>query len=132
MMKKAIIMTLCAAMLLTFSACSKKNDRMYTCDEIIKAYEDAGYTVWHDENACGVDGKCNFGVGHGKGNEFYFNVFDSAEAAEAYADENEWHVLKWLFSVIYGDPTWVTVNSYGNIVIEYEKKAEIKPFLEIE
>ncbi len=127
-LKRFTVLLLAFAAALTLVSCGKKNDRIYTCDEIIKAYEAAGYTVWHDEADCGKDGVCYFGVGHGKGNEFYFHVFESAETAETYAKEHDYNAMIWLFSVIYGDPTWVNVEALGNVVIEYEEKEDFKVF----
>ena len=44
-MKKLIPLLLLISIILSFSACAPKEYKEIACEEIIKAYEDAGYFV---------------------------------------------------------------------------------------
>ncbi len=113
---------------LTFSSCSEKEPKDITCEEIIDAYEKAGYTVSHNESE-GFEYDCYINVESKDGeDDIYIHRFSAAEEAASRGEEREYHVLIWLFSVIYGDPTWVYTEVYDVYEIEYTNKALYKPF----
>ena len=124
-------------LLLATTSCAAKQDKEITCEDVIRAYEEAGYEVFHKETPTSDDAwNCYLTVQkagdeseHPKTVNFHF--FDTAEEAEAYAEERRYNVLIWFFSVIYGDPMWITTKAYRNIEIEYEKREDYKPFLEL-
>ena len=110
-----------------------KKIREITPEDVITAYEAAGYEVWHGEAVNDpIKGKHYYvQANHENGDYIYFSFFDSSENAEAYADEREWNILLWLFSAIYGDPSWLTTEAYGNIEIEYDNKKLYEPFKDL-
>ena len=137
-MKRLLVYVLTLILLLTcFSSCASKQDKEITCEDVIRVYEEAGYEVFHKETADSDDAWNCYLVIQKAGDEserpktVNFHFFDTAEEAEDFAAERRYNVLIWLFSVIYGDPMWITVKTYRNVEIEYEKRAYYKPFLEL-
>ncbi len=135
-MKKIIsLLLLISISIIGLSSCKKEKISAPTCDEVIEAYEKAGYHVSHFKNEFkddSFDDICYVKVWLDDEYEnVYFYFYESAEAAETFDREREYHVLIFLFTVIYGDPTWVWTKTYGNIEYEYEDPRMIKPFKEL-
>ena len=130
-MKRFLALLLCAMLLLSCTACSVDQQKEITCQDVINAYENAGYQTWHleeDDSDCGE--VCYVKVFDNDSDEYiYFEFFDSEESAKAYADQRQWNVALWLFSLIYSDPQWLITKTYGNIEYEYRAGTDlIKPF----
>lgn len=117
----------------SFISCSKKEIKEITPEEVISAYEEAGYEVWDSEEDDDpvLGERHTVKATHENGDYIFFHFFDSAENAEQYADTREYNVLIWLFSAIYGEPHWLNTETYGNIEIEYDNKDLYKPFKEL-
>ncbi len=119
-MKRVICIFLCICLLLALPACSSE-EREITCDEVVVAYKKAGYSVFHN-HAPELDNKvCYLEVSNADEEQIFFYFYETAEEAEA--EHREYNGLIWLFSVIYGDPTWVYTETYRNIEIEYTEKS---------
>lgn len=130
-MKRCFACILCAALLLSCFGCSKQTKEI-TCADVIAAYEKAGYEVFHKDESYEENGVCYVRADDPKSDDYiYFEFFEDAESAEAYAESRQWNVVLWLFSVIYSDPTWLTTKTYGNIEYEYDNDELIRPFNEL-
>ena len=111
--------------------CSVSNPREISCQDVIDAYENAGYQVFHKDERDSETGQvCYVRVEDNDSDEYiYFAFFNSAESAKARAEQRQWNVFLWLFSVIYSDPQWVIAKTYGNIEYEYRSDTDlIDPF----
>ncbi len=129
-MKKLASIILTILLLSSLASCSAES-KSITCDEIIAAYEKAGYEVFHNEDG-DFDYDCYIKVESADGeDDIFFHHFATAEEAEKRGDEREYNILIWLFSVIYGDPMWVHTEVYGNYEIEYTDKTLYQPFKEL-
>ena len=121
------------ALLLLLSGCSSKVRTDVTPDEIVAAYKAAGYTVWSEM----YDEKLDYGeigyiqANHPDGEYIYFSIFESEEDAEAYKEEFYHPGILGLFSVIFGDPSWLRSEVYGCIVVEYDNAVLYEPFEEL-
>lgn len=130
-MKRIFIAVL--ALILLFSGCSARYRTDVTREEIVAAYEAAGYSVWTDT----YDEKLDYGeiayiqANHPDGDYIYFSIFETEEEAKAYKEEFYHPVMMGLFSVIYGDPSWVRWEVYGCIVVEYDEPSFLEPFKEL-
>ncbi len=103
-------------------------EREITCQEIIDAYEAAGYEVFHKEDS-GYDYDCYIYIEDPEsGDCIYFHRFPTAVEAQSYAETRQYHVLIWVFSAIYGDPTWVHTTTYREFEIEYDNEDLYEPF----
>ncbi len=128
-MKRITLALTCLPFLLaSFASCAPKNEVAPTCKELIDAYEDAGFHVFHCEEV-NAPKTCYVKVWADDEYDYaFFYFFDSAEDAEAWDDEREYNVLIYLFSVIYGDPHWLFTETYGNIEYEYCNDDLMQPF----
>lgn len=128
-MKKGIALLLAAAILLCCTGC-KAEIKNISCDDVIAAYESAGYEIFHkDTGAEDYEWECYIQATHpDSGSYIMFYIFDSPDAAESYADTRQWNVVLWLYSLASGHPTWLTTETYGNIEIEYDDGELYKPF----
>ena len=127
---------ICAALallVLCLSACSPTEKREVTCGEVAAAYEDAGYQVLHKDTATqDWEWNCYVRAEDPETEEYiFFYFFDTEEEAKSYAKTNQWSALLWVFSVIFGEPTWVMTETYNNIEYEYSDSEFIKPFREL-
>ncbi len=117
------------------SSCGGNEKAAPSCEEVVAAYEEAGYKTFHVENEYKddeYDDVCYVQVWlEDQYESAYFYFFDSEEAAVAMDEQREFHILIYLFTIIYGDPTWVWTKTYGNIEYEYEDPKDIKPFKEL-
>ena len=132
-MKKLVAMILLAAMVLSlFAGCRKEDPRPVSCGEVIAAYVAAGYEVWHRDYPEKEYGYvCMVRIEEEDGDSIEFHFHETNEEAQAEAEERQWNGLLWMFSAIYGDPTWLKTECYRNIEIEYDDDDLYEPFKEL-
>ncbi|MBO5480806.1 MAG: hypothetical protein J6A63_06440 [Clostridia bacterium] len=129
-MKRLICLFLIAICCL-FCSCnrSEQTNKAITCDDVTAVYQAAGFTVFHSEKANVENGVCYVKATDPDTQEYiFFYFFDTHEQANAYAKTREYNVLIWLFSAIYGDPSWLTTKVYNQIEIEYDQAYLYEPF----
>lgn len=107
---------------LLLSACATSTATV-TNDEIIQAYEEAGYLVYTGKYDSALEHgiKGYIKAEHPDGDYIYFTVFESEAAAQAYKDAFYHPAMLGLFSVIYGEPGRLRWHVHGDMVIEYTK-----------
>lgn len=128
MMNKVLALLLGTVILLSCSGCQSEKKEI-SCREVVAAYETAGYEIFHKESDEELDCVCYVRATAPKSGEYiFFHFFDSAEAAESYADERKWNLILWLYSLACREPTWLTTQTYNNIEIEYDNGDLYKPF----
>ncbi|MBO5778559.1 MAG: hypothetical protein J6R82_03225 [Clostridia bacterium] len=134
-MKRWITLLLCATLVLFYTSCGNKQEPLApSYDEIVAAYEAEGYEVWCKEITDGSYGIVyQIQASDSDGDYINFYFFDTVEDAKEYEETVQFNGLVWIFTVIYGDPTWGTVQRYGTVVIEYEYQNRYlyKPFQEL-
>lgn len=132
-MKKILATILLLAMALSLcAACQEQQNREITCAEVISAYEEAGYQVFHwdyPEKEYGYI--CSVRIEEEDGDSIEFHFHETDGEAEVEAEERQWNMLLWLFSAIYGEATWLNTETYRNIEIEYDDKNLYEPFKEL-
>ena len=128
-MKRLLCFIMTAVLLLCLCGCSVISTDI-TMDEIVSAYEAAGYQVssgYYDEKTeWGVIGYIR--ADHPNGDYIYFSIFDNEENAQAYKDELYHPGVMGMFSFIFGDAKWMRWEVYGKIVVEYSNSETCKPF----
>ena len=131
-MKKIIAAVLLLSMALTMFAGCQKEKKEITCAQVIAAYEEAGYEVYHREYPEKEYGYvCMVRIEEGDGDSIEFHFHETSEDAQAEAEERQWNSLLWIFSAIYGEPTWLKTETYRNIEIEYDDDDLYTPFKEL-
>lgn len=117
-MKRVVCVVL---ILLLLSGCAAQRADI-TPDEIISAYQDAGFSVssgyYKETLEYGQIGYIQ--ADHPDGDYIYFSIFASEGDAQAYKDEFYHPGAMGLFSWIFGDPSWQRWEVYGNILVEYD------------
>ena len=111
------------ALMLLLAGCAPQYRTDITREEIVAAYEAAGYSV----TSRVYDEKLDYGeiayvqANHPNGDYIYFSIFETEKEAQAYNAEYYHPVVMSLFSVIYGQPSWLRWGVYGCIVVEYDQ-----------
>ncbi len=130
-MKRFVAVVLIVVLLLC--GCTTPDYRDITLEKIVAAYEAAGYSVWSEV----YDEKLETGeiasiqANHPDGNYIYFSIFETEEEAKANKEEYYHPVMMWLFSVIYGKPSWIRLKVYGCVVVQYDDPDLFEPFREL-
>ena len=127
----AILLAVCA---LLFTGCNSHRTSAVeiTCTDVITAYENAGYHTFHKEeqSAEDVGYNCYIEITHPDlDGEMYIHFFDTHEDAVAYLDEAPYASIGiGLFSLIWGQPTWVRFKTFNQVSLEYDNRNFYKPF----
>ena len=130
----AILLAVCT---LTFAGCNSHTTSSVeiTCADVITAYEEAGYSIFHCETQPDekIDYNCYLKITRSDlDGEMYVHFFDTHEDAVAYLDEAPYATIGiGLFSLIWGQPTWVRFKTYNQISLEYPKAEFYKPFRQL-
>lgn len=120
---KKIFVFLLVSFVFLFSACTKPEFKELTCEEIIKAYEDAGYIIeyhLHKEDMTDSDVVCSICIKDSKNSEdnvLYIDRYKDEETTTSYAKDMKYNVVMWFVSSIYGESRWLKSEQYG--VIHY-------------
>lgn len=128
-MKRASVFFLSTCLLLSLCSCKQYRTDV-TRDEIVSAYRAAGYEVWTDTYDEDMDSGIIAYVqaNHKNGDYIHFAIFENAEDAKSYEKDLDHPVMKGLFSVIFGDPSWERMETYGCIVVSYRDPEFFEPF----
>lgn len=130
-MKRIFAIVIILSLLLV--GCSRRSYPNISREEIVSAYEAAGYNVWSDT----YDEPLEYGqiahvqANHPDGDYIYFTIFENEADAKAYKRELYHPVMMGLFSIIFGDPSWQRWEVYGCIVVEYDNPDFMDPFKEL-
>lgn len=119
-MKKLTAFFIVALFAFVLAACTETEPKEITCDEIIEVYEDAGYTVLHNhyDNSDEHDRWCSMNIEDPEkpdNNYMYINRYYTEEDAKAAKENDEYHIVIWLFAFPFGEHRWLKSGSYGTI-----------------
>ncbi len=134
--KRGILILLILAALLSAAACGKEDVREVSCEDIIGAYEDAGYVVTHGahQNAEESDSLCYVKASLSEepdSDYIYFIVCFTEEQAEKARQTDQYHFFKWLYASVLGEARWLKVGTHGKIEYSYYNAELIRPFREL-
>ena len=136
-MKKIISIILLLSFVLSLTACGNSTEpKEITCDDIIKAYEDAGYYVTHGEHKdesessqlCYI--KANLTEDSDSDYIYFITCFTEKQAEEA-AETDKYNLAVWLYAAVSGESRWLKTGTYGKIEYSYYNSKLIKPFNEL-
>lgn len=122
-----------AVVLAAFTACSTKPEKEVSCEDVISAYEEAGYVVEHIECSgkdYGYSCVVNITV-EDYDSTASFKFYETDEEAQVEADKRQWNVILWLYTSALFQPKWLHTKSYRNIEIEYDDSDLYKPFRDL-
>lgn len=135
-MKKTIAIFFLFLLALSLVACSRSEQKEISCEDIIKAYEDAGYYVTHGEHKDEADGsqlcyiKANLTEDPDSDYIYFITCFTEEQAKEA-AERDEYNPVIWLYATAVGESRWLKTGTYGTIEYSYYNPELIKPFNEL-
>ena len=129
------------ALCLTISLClcylascdSSTATKEISCEDIIKAYEDAGYYVTHGEHKDESESSqlCYIRVDLTEDTDsdyIYFTTYFTEEQAEEAAETDKYNLAVWLYATVSGESRWLKTGTYGKIEYSYYNPKLIKPF----
>ena len=138
-MKKIISILLLLSFALSLVACGKSEPKEISCEEIIKAYKDAGYSVlYHGHendtvyNDLGI--YCSFEIREdpdNTANYVYIDRYFTDEQAKAANEEQQFNPILWLFFGVFGEWRWLHTGCYGDIVYSTFAYKMLKPLKEL-
>ena len=136
-MKKIISIILLLSFVLSLTACCNSTEpKEISCEEIIAAYEDAGYYVTHGEHKDEAEGSqlCYIKASLTEDSDsdyIYFITCFTEEQAEEAAETDKYNLAVWLYATVSGESRWLKTGTYGKIEYSYYNPKLIKPFNEL-
>ena len=137
-MKKLLALCLTVVLCLCYLASceSSTQPKEITCEDIIRAYEDAGYYVTHgahkDEAESGQLCYIKANVTADSDSDFiYFVTCLTEEHAEEAREIDEYNLFVWFYAAISWESRWLKTGTYGKIEYSYYNSDLIKPFNEL-
>ena len=137
-MKNVISILLLLSLCLSFVGCKCSEPKEISCEEIIAAYKDAGYTVlYHGHesdtayNDIGI--YCSFEIRDpdNADNYMYIDRYFTEEDAKAAIKEQQFNPILWLYFGIFGEWRWLHTGCYGDLTYSTFDREMIKPLRDI-
>ena len=136
-MKKILSIILLLSFALSLTACGNSTEpKEISCEDIIKAYEDAGYYVTHGEHKTQAEGsqlcyiKASLTEDSDSDYIYFITCFTDEQAKEA-AETDKYNLAVWLYAAVSGESRWLKTGTYGKIEYSYYNSKLIKPFNEL-
>ncbi len=129
-------MILLLSLALSLTACCQSKPKEISCEDIIKAYEDAGYYVTHGTHKDEADSsrlcyiKANISEDPDSDYIYFITCFTEEQAEEA-REIDKYNLLIWFYGTISGESRWLKTGTYGKIEYSYYNPKLIKPFNEL-
>ncbi len=136
MNKRMILVTLLLTLALSLVACGNSEPKEISCEDIIEAYEDAGYYVTHGEHKNESDSsqlcyiKANLSEDPDSDYIYFITCFTEEQAKEALKID-KYNLAIWLYATVNGESRWLKTGTYGKIEYSYYNPKLIKPFKEL-
>ena len=136
-MKKIISILLLLSLCFSFTACGNSAEpKEISCEDIIAAYEDAGYFVEHGEHKDEAESSqlcyIKASLTEDSGSDYvYFIICFTEKQAEEAVEADKYNLAVWLYATVCGESRWLKTGTYGKIEYSYYNSKLIKPFNEL-
>ena len=136
-MKKMLSIILLLSFALSLTACGNSAEpKEISCEDIIKAYEDAGYFVTHGEHKAEAESSqlCYIKASLTEDSDsdyIYFITCFTEEQAEEAVETDKYNLAVWLYATVSGESRWLKTGTHGKIEYSYYNPKLIKPFDEL-
>ena len=137
-MKNVISILLLLSLCFSFVGCKGSEPKEISCEEIIAAYKDAGYSVLyhgHENDTVYNDQGiyCSFEIRDPDNaeNYMYIDRYFTEEDAKAANKEQQFNPILWLFFGIFGEWRWLHTGCYGDLTYSTFDRGMIKPLRDI-
>ena len=137
-MKRVISVLLLLSLTLSFFACTPHRSDEVSCEDIIAAYEAAGYTLGHhlhedpvylEEGIC-----CSLMFQDPQDpdkNYIYIDRYRTGRDARDATIKSKYHPILWFFSVLHGEGRWRRSERFGTLHYTTFEKKMLKPLQSI-
>ena len=136
-MKKILSIILLLSFVLSLTACGNSTEpKEISCEDIIKAYEDAGYYVTHGDHKDEAESsqlcyiKANLTEDSDSDYIYFITCFTEEQAEEA-AETDKYNLAVWLYATVSGESRCLKTGTYGKIEYSYYNPKLMKPFNEL-
>lgn len=135
-MKKSIAILLLFTLILSFTSCNESESKEISCEQIIQAYEDAGYVVVHHTHDdtyeslniwCSMKIKIAEKVDNDFINCIYIDRYNTADNANNARTQNMASDI--IYSI--GELRWRNTGTYGDIYYSTFNKELLNPLKEL-
>lgn len=134
-MKKTISILLLLSLCLSLIACGNTEVKEISCEEIISAYEEAGYFVsCHTHSEDSEEHYCYITIHENEDSSsdlVEITFYNSVEGAKEAAEGKRYNMAIWLFSAMYGEFRWLRTGCYGDMVYGTFNNKMLKPLKEL-
>lgn len=137
-MKKILSLILLLSFAFSLTACGSQTPKEVSCEEIIAAYKEAGYSVLYhgheaDEVYNDLGQYCSFEIRDpdNEDNYMYVHRYFNEEDAKAASEEERFNPVLWLFFGIFGEWRWLHTGCYGDLTYSTFDKKMIEPLKEL-
>ena len=136
-MKRIVSVLLLLSIAFSFSACTHIQKEV-SCEDIIAAYENAGYTMGHhlhedpvylEEGIC-----CSLlfeDPDDPEKNYIYIERHNTTNGAYQAAEESEYNLVLWFISLVHGEGRWLRSEQFGTLHCTTFEKKMLKPLQSI-
>ena len=137
-MKRVISILLLFSLTFSFFACTPHRSEEITCEDIIAAYENAGYTMEHhlhedpvylEEGIC-----CSLMFQDPEDpdkNYIYIERHNTTNGAYQAAEESEYNLVLWFISLVHGEGRWLRSEQFGTLHSTTFERKMLKPLQSI-
>ena len=134
-MKKLISILLILSFACSFTACASKEPKQISCEDIIKAYEDAGYFIsYHSHSEDSEEYYCYIIIYENEDSTsdlVEITRYNTAEGAKEAAENRKYNLAIWMVVAMYGEFRWLRTGCYGDMVYSTFDYKMLKPLKEL-
>ena len=135
-MKKIISIILLLSFALFLTACGNNVEpKEISCEDIIKAYEDAGYFIsYHSHSEDSEEYYCYIIIYENEDSTsdlVEITLYNTAEGAKEAAENKRYNIAIWMVAAMYGEFRWLRTGCYGDMVYSTFNYKMLKPIKEL-
>ena len=135
-MKKIISIILLLSFCFSFTACGNSTEvKEISCEDIIKAYEDAGcFVSYHSHSEDLEEHYCYIIIYENEDSTsdlMEITFHNTAEGAKEAAENRRYNIAIWMFSAMYGEFRWLRTGCYGDMTYSTFNYKMLKPLREL-
>ena len=134
--KKIISIILLLSFALSLTACGNNAEpKEISCEDIIKAYEDAGYFIsYHSHSEDSEEYYCYIIIYENEDSTsdlVEITLYNTAEGAKEAAENKRYNIAIWMVAAMYGEFRWLRTGCYGDMVYSTFNYKMLKPIKEL-
>ena len=135
-MKKIISIILLLSFCFSFTACGNSTEpKKISCEDIIKAYEDAGcFVSYHSHSEDLEEYYCYIIIYENEDSTsdlMEITFYNTVEGAKEAAENRRYNIAIWMFSAMYGEFRWLRTGCYGDMTYSTFNHKMLKPLREL-